>query len=144
MWNSTYKETIGVMTKNAFSAIGTRSVGRSVYACSLVHHIFQVIRLRVLVCFVPSVFLPRGVFQPVSPSPSPPCCSFFPDMFFVSVWRHNCQCFVSCSVEVNGWVVPLCKPWGRHSIYGLAAKSGSPWILWAPNFHPAIRLLICV
>lgn len=43
--------------------------GRSVYACPVVRHIFQVIGLRVLVSFVHSVFLPRRVFQPDSPSP---------------------------------------------------------------------------
>ena len=67
--------------------------------------------LRVLVSFVPSVFLLRGVFQPISPSPSPPLPVVLSSpMFFVSVWRHRCQCFVSFSVEAHGWVVPLCKP----------------------------------
>ena len=53
--------------------------------------------LRVLVSFVPSVFLLRGVFQPVSPSPSPPCCSFFPYVFCFSVTSQvPVFCFLFC------------------------------------------------
>ena len=53
--------------------------------------------LRVLVSFVPSVFLLRGVFQSVSPSPSPPCCSFFPGVFCFSVTSQvPVFCFLFC------------------------------------------------
>ena len=48
--------------------------GRSVYACPVVRDIFQVSGLRVLVSFVPSVFLLACFSVPLRPSP--PCCSF--------------------------------------------------------------------
>ena len=41
----------------------------------------------------------------------------------------------------HGWVAALCQPWGRYSVLGLAAKSGSPWTFQAPNLHEAMQLL---
>jgi len=35
----------------------------------------------------------------------------------------------------------VCQPWGHYSIYGLAVKSDSPWILQAPNLYSPMQLL---
>ena len=78
MWNLTYKETIRLRAPSVLVV-----PGRSVYACAVVRYIFQVFGLRVLISFVPSVFLPRGVFQSVTPSPwGPPLPVVFSSLVF--------------------------------------------------------------
>ena len=99
---------------------------------------------RVEVSFVQLFFLPRCFFQPIflptlpPPSPlPPPCCSFLYRVLF------QCDRCIFCLLYVRGLMAGFrccASNRGVISIQGLAAKSGSPWILQAPNLHVAIQV----
>ena len=77
----------------------------------------------------PSCWVLLAIFFPFRPPLGG--LGFSPLMFFQCDW---CL-FLSFAVGAHGWVALLCQSWGIISIQGLAANSGSPWILQAPNLH---------
>ena len=134
-------------TNGAFSASGSLLFGMRMPVC----YVFHMIDERVEVSFVQLFFLPLGFFQPIFlpttpppyPLPPPPPPSTTSLFFFLYRFIFQCDRCIFCLLYVRGLMAGFrccASHGGVTSIQGLAAKSGSPWILQAPNLHLVIKV----
>ena len=118
------------LARTPLSAQGQRCLA---CACPVAGYIDHVIHWRV------SVFLCARFCQPFSSSPPLPLG--FVSFFSTDAFQCDRCLFLSFRVGAHGWLALLCQSWGHYFNLGLAANSGSPLILQAPNLHLAMQLL---